>query len=82
MENDQTQMVLDLITTEYRNEYLFDTSIKKCEKKMVDNCKEFTRFDRCKVCNAGYYIDKDYTCAKNPLARINNCLVYNSLTNC
>ena len=70
MTDGDSKNVLKFLNAENTNSYLFDTSINKCEKITISNCLEYSRFDQCKVCASGYYLDTNKKCTKNPKASI------------
>lgn len=56
--------------------------VNVCSKVVVENCKEFSHFDKCFVCNEGYFRDSNFRCQQNPLPKFLNCLKYSNENTC
>ena len=55
---------------------------KVCQAVQLSNCQEFEGFNKCRICNTGYYLTDLKGCAPNPIDSIPNCEIYSSLTSC
>lgn len=53
-----------------------------CQSTTVENCSEYSAFDKCSVCDENYYLNSDYTCTKYPTQQIEGCESYASDTKC
>ncbi len=53
-----------------------------CEKLTIENCQIVEDFEKCSICDKGYYLNSENKCVKNPVAGIKNCLIYTAINFC
>ncbi len=53
-----------------------------CSPLMVKNCQEMEHFDKCKLCEKGYFLDESKQCQPFSIPRIENCMTYSNYNVC
>lgn len=56
--------------------------LETCLKIVDINCKQFQGYNKCLICNTGYFLNQDYFCELIPEPKIKNCIKYDENLNC
>ncbi len=43
---------------------------------------ELEDFNKCKICEENYYLNKEKVCIRNPSPKIKNCQIYEGINSC
>ena len=74
----------DLLERVYKLKFGYSEMEKHnvCQEIEISNCVEYQDFQRCKICEADFFLDEEKKCQGYPKEKIKNCQIYDSASNC